>query len=155
MSDEEKAARAIAPHRHGEILRRLAADGAISVEDMAARLSVSRETIRRDLKTLAGRGQLAIVHGGATRRSHEPALAIRQEDNRAGKAAIGRAAAALVEDGMVVVLDSGSTTMAVAQAIAAPDQGIWKGLTVCTNSLSIGLVLCGCRASGCTCSAVK
>jgi DeoR/GlpR family transcriptional regulator of sugar metabolism len=127
-------------------MRRLAADGAVSVEDMASRLSVSRETIRRDLKTLAGRGQLAIVHGGATRRSDEPALAIRQEDNPGGKAAIGRAAASLVEDGMVVVLDSGSTTMAVAHALAAPDAGAWKGLTICTNSLAIGLLLC--RAPG-------
>ncbi|RVU14962.1 DeoR/GlpR family DNA-binding transcription regulator [Methylobacterium oryzihabitans] len=136
------SARAIAARRHGEILRRLAEDGHISVEEMAARFSVSRETIRRDLKALAGRGQLAIVHGGATRRADEPALAVRREDNPAGKAAIGRAAAGLVEDGMVVLLDSGSTTLAVAQALAAPDRAPWQGLTVCTNSLSIGLVLC-------------
>jgi DeoR/GlpR family transcriptional regulator of sugar metabolism len=141
-ADGTVAARAIAPRRHGEILKQLAADGAISVEEMAVRFSVSRETIRRDLKTLAGRGQLAIVHGGATRRADEPTLAVREEDNPYGKAAIGRRAAGLVEDGMVVLLDSGSTTMAVAQVLAAPDLGPWKGLTVCTNSLSIGLVLC-------------
>lgn len=141
-SDDIPSARAIAARRHDEILKRLAADGHISVEEMAARFAVSRETIRRDLKALAGRGQLAIVHGGATRRSDEPALAVRREDNPAGKAAIGRAAAGLVEDGMVVLLDSGSTTLAVAQALAARGLTAWQGLTVCTNSLSIGLVLC-------------
>lgn len=143
----ESAARAIAARRHGEILRRLAEDGHISVEEMAVRFAVSRETIRRDLKALAGRGQLAIVHGGATRRADEPVLAVRQEDNPAGKAAIGRRAAGLVEDGMVVLLDSGSTTLAVARALAGADPAArerpaWRGLTVCTNSLSIGLVLC-------------
>ena len=136
------SARAIAAHRHDEILKRLAADGHISVEEMAAHFAVSRETIRRDLKALAGRGQLAIVHGGATHRSDEPALAVRRADNPAGKAAIGRAAAGLIEDGMVVLLDSGSTTLAVAQALAARGPTAWQGLTVCTNSRSIGLVLC-------------
>ncbi|MGV7033152.1 DeoR/GlpR family DNA-binding transcription regulator [Methylobacterium symbioticum] len=141
-AETASSARAIAARRHGEILKRLAADGHISVEEMAARFAVSRETIRRDLKALAGRGQLAIVHGGATRRSEEPALAVRQGDNPEGKAAIGRAAAALVEDGMVLLLDSGSTTLAVAQALSGPGRPAWRGLTVCTNSLSIGLVLC-------------
>jgi len=140
--DDIPSARAIAARRHDEILKRLATDGHISVEEMAARFAVSRETIRRDLKALAGLGQLAIVHGGATRRSDEPALAVRREDNPLGKAAIGRAAARLVEDGMVVLLDSGSTTLAVAQALAARGLTAGQGLTVCTNSLSIGLVLC-------------
>ena len=119
-ADVTPSARAIAARRHGEILKRLAADGHISVEEMAARFAVSRETIRRDLKTLA----------------------VRQGDNPECKAAIGRAAAGLVEDGMVLLLDSGSTTLAVAQALAGPDRPDWRGLTVCTNSLSIGLVLC-------------
>ncbi|GJE58714.1 DeoR/GlpR family DNA-binding transcription regulator [Methylobacterium trifolii] len=138
--------RALAARRQDEILARLGRDGSISVEAMAARFAVSRETIRRDLKVLAERGRLAIVHGGATRRADEPALALRERDNPNGKAAIGRAAARLVEDGMVVVLDSGSTTLAVASALAGIDpqfdRPVPKGLTVCTNSLPAGLLLC-------------
>lgn len=139
--------RPIAARRHDEILRRLAVDGNVSVEEMAARFDVSRETIRRDLKALAGRGRLAIVHGGATRRADEPALADRRSDNPEGKAAIGRRGAALVEDGMVVLLDSGTTTLALAHALAGLDPAgearpAWTGLTVCTNSLPIGLCLC-------------
>jgi DeoR/GlpR family transcriptional regulator of sugar metabolism len=138
--------RTLAARRQDEILARLGTEGSVSVEAMAARFSVSRETIRRDLKHLAERGRLAIVHGGATRRADEPALAVRARDNPEGKAAIGRAAARLVEDGMVVVLDSGATTLAVAHALAGLDPVLdavpRTGVTVCTNSLPVGLVLC-------------
>ncbi|MFE1599636.1 DeoR/GlpR family DNA-binding transcription regulator [Methylobacterium sp. ID0610] len=139
--------RALAARRHDEILRQLAADGTVSVEAMARHFAVSRETIRRDLKLLAERGHLAIVHGGATRRADEPALAVRRGDNPRGKAAIGRAAARLVEDGMVVLLDSGATTLAIATALAgadplAPERRAFTGLTVCTNSLPVAVALC-------------
>ena len=138
--------RALAASRHDAILARLGQDGSVSVEAMADRFGVSRETIRRDLKALAEQGRLAIVHGGATRRADEPVLAIRERDNPAGKAAIGRVAAGLVEDGMVVVLDSGATTLAVANALAGRDplfsRPMPKGLTICTNSLPVGLLLC-------------
>lgn len=138
--------RALAAARHDAILARLGQDGSVSVEAMADRFGVSRETIRRDLKALAERGRLAIVHGGATRCADEPVLAIRERDNPAGKAAIGRVAAGLVEDGMVVLLDSGATTLAVANALAGHDplftRPVPKGLTICTNSLPVGLVLC-------------
>ncbi|GJE18275.1 DeoR/GlpR family DNA-binding transcription regulator [Methylobacterium marchantiae] len=148
MSDKRPRAepRSLAAGRHEEILARLGRDGSVSVEAMAVRFGVSRETIRRDLKALAERGRLAIVHGGATRRADEPALALRERDNPEGKAAIGRAAARLVEDGMVVVLDSGATTLAVATALAGLDPLLQrpavKGLTICTNSLPVGLLLC-------------
>ncbi|MBY0260670.1 DeoR/GlpR family DNA-binding transcription regulator [Methylobacterium sp.] len=138
--------RALAAARHDAILARLGQDGSVSVEAMADRFGVSRETIRRDLKALAERGRLAIVHGGATRCADEPVLAIRERDNPAGKAAIGRVAAGVVEDGMVVLLDSGATTLAVANALAGHDplftRPVPKGLTICTNSLPVGLVLC-------------
>ena len=58
-------------------------------------------------------------------------------ENADGKAAIGRLAAGLVADGSVVLLDSGSTTYAVAQALVAR-----QGLTICTNSLPIALLCC-------------
>ena len=52
------------------------------------------------------------MHGGAARgATAEPSLAARQAANAPGKAAIGRKAASFIEDGMVVILDSGSTTL--------------------------------------------
>ena len=130
--------RPLAVRRHDEILHRIATTGSVSVGELANILGVSRETIRRDLKLLADRGRLDIVHGGAARReTYEPALAQRSAENAEGKAAIGRAAAALVEDGMVVLLDSGTTTFAVAQALVGK-----RDLTVCTNSLANAQLLC-------------
>ncbi|WP_395446427.1 DeoR/GlpR family DNA-binding transcription regulator (plasmid) [Aminobacter sp. UC22_36] len=139
MSDSHSSnARALAPRRHDEILRRLAADGSVGITELANFFDVSRETIRRDMKHLAERGQLDLVHGGATLfEATEPALNERSQENAAGKAAIGRAAAALVEDGMVVFLDSGTTTLAVAHALAGK-----HNLTVCTTSLTIALHMC-------------
>ena len=129
--------RPIAARRQDEILSRLRLAGTVSVEELAESFSVSRETIRRDLKSLAKRGRLDVVHGGASRRSSETALVKRLGENPDGKAAIGRAAAELVEDGMVVLLDSGATTLKVAEALAGKSD-----LTIATNSLPIALVMC-------------
>lgn len=137
MSDPQSA-RALAPRRHSEILRRLAADGTVGITELAEFFDVSRQTIRRDLKLLADRGQLDLVHGGATLfESTEAAFTERREENADAKASIGRAAAGLVRDGMVIFLDSGTTTLAVAQALVER-----VNLTVCTTSLSIALLMC-------------
>ena len=131
-------ARPIAARRHDEILKRIAATGIVSVEELAKGFGVSRETIRRDLKVLADRGRLDVVHGGAARRETvEAAFDQRSHENVEGKAAIGRAAADLVEDGMVVLLDSGTTTLEVARALVAK-----RNLTICTNALAIAQLLC-------------
>ncbi len=130
--------RPIAARRHDEILQRAGAAGSVAVGELARAFGVSRETIRRDLKYLADRGRLDLVHGGATRRdAHEPALAERLAENAPGKAAIGRRAATLVADGMVVLLDCGTTTLAVARALRER-----QGLTVCTTGLAVAQMLC-------------
>src|SRR5829696_4456590 len=130
--------RPIAARRHDDILKRIEATGTVSVEELSRKFGVSRETIRRDLKALAERGRVEVVHGGAARREVvEPALGQRSRENVQGKAAIGRAAAELVADGMVVLLDSGTTTLAVARALRAK-----QNLTICTNSLPIAQLLC-------------
>jgi DeoR/GlpR family transcriptional regulator of sugar metabolism len=130
--------RPIAARRHDDILKRIETTGTVSVEELSRKFGVSRETIRRDLKVLAERGRVEVVHGGAARREVvEPALGQRSRENVQGKAAIGRTAAELVGDGMVVLLDSGTTTLAVAQALRAK-----QNLTICTNSLPIAQMLC-------------
>ncbi len=132
--------RTLAPQRHEAILRRLEADGAVFVTEIARQFDVSQETVRRDLKALAARGMLELTHGGATRFSTaEPALMVRAVRNAAGKQRIAARAAAMVADGMVVLLDGGTTTAAVARALKAR-----RGLTVITPSLPIALDLCRC-----------
>lgn len=130
--------RPLAAFRHDEILKRVTAAGSISVSELTGLFGVSRETIRRDFRLLAKRGQLEVVHGGAARReASEPALDERASENAHGKAAIGRLAATFVEDEMVVLLDSGTTTLAVARALVSR-----RNLTVCTGSLAIAQLLC-------------
>jgi DeoR/GlpR family transcriptional regulator of sugar metabolism len=134
--------RPLAVSRQDHIVNALDSTGAVSVSVLAERLGVSRETIRRDLKALADQGRANLVHGGAARgATAEPSLSARHAANAPGKAAIGRKAASFIEDGMAVILDSGSTTFALAHAMTER-----KDLTVLTNSLPIGLLLC--RSSG-------
>ncbi|WP_240655462.1 DeoR/GlpR family DNA-binding transcription regulator [Paraburkholderia phosphatilytica] len=130
--------RLLAVGRLDYILHNLDLAGSVSIADLAEKLGVSRETIRRDLKTLAEQGRVHLVHGGGVKRSViEPSLAAREAANALGKAAIGTAAARFVTDGMVVLIDSGSTTLSLAAALTNQ-----SNLTVITNSLPIGMLLC-------------
>jgi DeoR/GlpR family transcriptional regulator of sugar metabolism len=130
--------RPLAIRRHDEIVRRLRAIGSVSVGELAEAFGVSHETIRRDLKLLADQGHLDVVHGGAARRGvMEPALSQREAENAEGKAAIARAAVKLVPENGTVLLDSGSTTHAIALELMTR-----RGLTICTNSLTNAVALC-------------
>lgn len=98
------------------ILDRLRQDGRVIAKDISHELDVSEDTIRRDLRELAQEGLLQRVHGGALPAS--PAIADFAEREAIGpeeKVAIGRAAAALVEPGQVVILDGGTTAVQVAR----------------------------------------
>lgn len=119
------------------ILDRLARDGAVGIAVLARTLAVSRETVRRDLNALAGRHLLRKTHGGAlVNNGAEPSLSARMEVNAEGKRRIGHAAAKLVPDGAALVIDSGSTTQALAQALLGR-----RRLTVYTNDLDIARLL--------------
>jgi len=130
--------RPLAVRRHNEIVQRLRAAGSVSVGELAQSFGVSHETIRRDLKLLADQGLLDVVHGGAARRGMmEPSIAQRGEENAEGKAAIARTAAALLGNVASVLVDSGTTTQALARELVGR-----PGLTVFTNSLNHALTLC-------------
>jgi DeoR family transcriptional regulator, glycerol-3-phosphate regulon repressor len=128
--------RPLAARRQNEIVARLRAADAVSVGELAAAFGVSHETIRRDLKALAGEGQLDLVHGGAVRRGGRT-IEPEPDENSAAKAAIARTAAALVGDGATVLLDAGTITAAIAHELFGR-----SGLIVCTNSPAHALVLC-------------
>jgi len=91
--------------------------------------------VRRALQALAEAGKLIRTHGGATmaeRISFEFDFLKRVRHNEAAKLAIGAAAAELVEDGQSVLLDSGTTTLALSRRLRGK-----KGLTVITTSLPV------------------
>lgn len=125
----------LATQRQDLILERIKAEGAVRVADLVAELDVSDMTIRRDIAELARRGQVRRVHGGAVdarHAAHEPGFRAKLEIAGAEKAAIARAALALVRPGSAVGLSAGTTTHLLAGLIAASDI---RPLTVVTNSL--------------------
>ena len=105
-------------HRKQQLLSRLKQDGKLVAKDLSLEMGVSEDTIRRDLRELAQEGLLQRVHGGALPSS--PAVvdfAGREEIRHEGKAAIGRAAAAMIQSGQVVILDGGTTSREIARHI--------------------------------------
>jgi DeoR/GlpR family transcriptional regulator of sugar metabolism len=130
----------LARQRQERILEQVRRSGGARVSELVGVLGVSEMTVRRDIATLAGRGLVARVHGGATaltgRSTDEPGFAAKSDIALEEKAAIAEVAAALVEPGDSVALSAGTTTYAVARALlAVPD------LTVVTNSLPVAQLL--------------
>ena len=106
-----------------------------AVEDLAARLVVSRETVRRDLALLDAAGRLRKVHGGARAVGAEAAespFAQRMAQAVEAKRRIAAAVARLIPPGASLFIDTGSTTLAVAEALAGVSH-----LTVMTNGAQI------------------
>jgi DeoR family glycerol-3-phosphate regulon repressor len=124
--------------RQAEILMCVERDGEVSVPDLAARFDVSAETIRRDLTHLAATGALQKVHGGARRiRLHvEGSFEERMSEQAAEKATIAQNLRALISPGDTCFIDTGTTTLACARALAEV-----PGITIITNSLHIARIL--------------
>ena len=121
------------------ILERLRRDGQIIAKILSQELGLSEDTIRRDLRELAQEGHLQRVHGGALPASPAVAdFAGRQEIATTGKVAIGRAAAALVRPGQVILLDGGTTAVQMARHLALDLR-----VTVVTHSPSVAVELVG------------
>lgn len=111
----------------------------VTVEFLAMRLDTSRETIRRDLGDLDGRGLLRKVHGGATAAEpgaiepqREGPFQARMLEHVRAKRAIARRAAALFRPGDTLFVDTGTTTLFFAEELQRVG-----GLTVITNSATI------------------
>lgn len=126
--------------RRQAILEWLKRDGQVQVRDLVERFGVSEMTVRRDLEHLADEGQLVRTYGGAlaTRElSREQPYAARAAEHTAEKERIASRAAALIQDGDMVLLDAGSTMAALARALRGR-----KDLTVVTIDLKVALELC-------------
>ncbi len=99
--------------RQSRILYALREEPDITVKELAARLYVSEPTVRRDLTELARRGLLEKRYGGARlcegAADQEIPFLLREQERSRGKVDMGRQAAAMVQDGMVIMLD-GSTS---------------------------------------------
>jgi DeoR family transcriptional regulator of aga operon len=129
--------------RWNALIELLAGNGRVTVAGAAVTLGVSEATIRRDFDQLARQQMITRTRGGAVAAGVSYDLPLRYKTARhsAEKRRIGAAAAALVEPGMVVGLNGGTTTTEVARALAARPELAGPGevaqLTVVTNALNI------------------
>lgn len=118
--------------RQRHILNLITQDGVVQVQDLSERFGVSVLTVRRDLDHLANEGLVERTHGGATLRRSlpiEPAYAQKALEFPQEKQLIGEAAAALIEEGDTVFINSGSTTFEVIKALRN------HRITIVTNNM--------------------
>ncbi len=127
----------LAAERKQEILARLGRDGRVVVADLVSGLTVSEDTIRRDLQELAARGLLRRVHGGALPTGSEMLPFDRRlELDREQKAVLAEAALAFVEPARTLVVDGGTTTLEVVRRLPPS----WDGVVV-TNAPPVAAAL--------------
>lgn len=128
--------------RREQMLAFIEAHDFARVSDLSTKFRVSEVTVRGDLETLAERGQVRRIRGGArprslayTERSFEEMQGARINE----KMLIGRAAANLISHGEAIILDVGTTTTAIAYALAERED--LHDIVVFTNGINIALAL--------------
>ncbi len=121
----------------------IASRGFVKVVELGEVFGISGVTVRSDLDALERMRLILRVHGGAVPRQTPPEREASFEESlqssSAAKERIGAAAAALVRTGQSVLLDVGTTTLAVARALVARSD--LQDVTVVTNGLTIALEL--------------
>jgi DeoR family transcriptional regulator, fructose operon transcriptional repressor len=128
-----------AEERQHWIVERARARGRVEVAALAEELAVTTETVRRDLTTLERHALVRRVHGGAIpieRLGFEPALSARVGVLAGEKERIARLAVNELPDEGTILLDAGTTTARLADALPAD-----RELVVLTNALPIAMSL--------------
>lgn len=127
----------LAAQRREYLLGALRRDGRIVAKDVAADLGLSEDSVRRDLRELAADGLCQRVYGGALPAS--PAIADyagRSTLSVAGKQQVAAAAVRLIRPGGTVIMDGGSTALALAKAMPPS-----LACTVITHSPTVAAAL--------------
>lgn len=105
--------------------------GKVSLDELCEKYNVSKNTIRRDIETLLGTGKIKKVYGGVCISDKEPSEPFRRNiDHYEAKCLIAKKAAAYVEDGDSIFIDSGSTTCQMLEYLTGK-----KNITIITNNL--------------------
>lgn len=123
--------------RQNTILEYLAKDHKVLLEQISKVLDVSEDTVRRDIKELADKGLLKAVRGGAISRASDPLhFKERQYIDIEYKKIIAEKVLDYIRPGMVVLIDSGTSTLAAAANLPKDIE-----LTVVTNSFPVASIL--------------
>src|SRR6185437_14520618 len=127
----------LAAERRDLLLARLRADGKLVARDLARELGLSEDSLRRDLRELAAAGLCQRVYGGALPPSPATApYARRASVAPESKSRVAARAAGLITPGSIVILDGGTTTLAVVRALPRD-----LSCTVITHSPAIAMAL--------------
>jgi DeoR family fructose operon transcriptional repressor len=121
--------------RQRQIVQRLTERGFVSTTEMAAWLSVSDMTIRRDTKDLARRGIVQLVHGGGVLPHgaiHTAGFAERANEDAGAKERIAQACQSLIGERETLLIDAGTTSFEVAHSLPAEFTG-----TIITHSAPV------------------
>ncbi len=125
--------------RREYILNLINKTGSVKAIDLAKTLNISETTIRRDLNKLSKKGLARRTHGGAINRlsvGHEMKFDVQKEKFIEEKKRIALAAAALIEEEDVILIEAGTTGLQTALNITNK-----KKITVITNSCDIAVLL--------------
>jgi DeoR family transcriptional regulator of aga operon len=126
-------------NRRAKIVEELDAKGIVQVPELSKQYNVSLVTIRNDLANLEEKKLLIRTRGGAIKQPKvvmDLTISEKSRQNYEQKKRIGKKAAELINEGDIIILDSGTTTMEVAKHIKEP-----LNLTVITHALNIALEL--------------
>lgn len=113
--------------------------GSVTVEQLAEKLGVTLQTVRRDVQRMAETGQLTRFHGGVRVPSSTTENIGHQQRvnlNSEAKTRIARSVAAAVPNDCSLILNIGTTTEAIARALLRH-----TGLRVITNNLNVASIL--------------
>jgi len=124
--------------RQHDILAQLSRRGELSINELSTRFDVSEMTVRRDLNQLAAAGLVVRTHGGAAPSasgSFEPPFSLRTRTNSEAKRKIAKLAGRQIIDGQTIILDGGSTGVAIAEEL------VGRSITVCALNLRIAEIL--------------
>ncbi|GIE95442.1 DeoR/GlpR family DNA-binding transcription regulator [Paractinoplanes rishiriensis] len=134
--DRDERQRHLPAGRKAQLAAYVADAGQVTVGELAERFGVSIDTVRRDLDQLSADGVLVRTYGGAvslstisrTDRAVDQRLTLQEEE----KGKIAALAAPLVQDGSTIMINGGTTTLALARELRQH-----RDLTVATNNLLV------------------
>ncbi|HUX22734.1 MAG TPA: DeoR/GlpR family DNA-binding transcription regulator [Spirochaetia bacterium] len=138
-TESDKPETMFAEERKIKILEVITQNETVTVAALTRQFRVSGATIRNDLRELEKAEMIIRTHGGAmtkSRAGYEPDSLHKEEQYIEERRRIAEVASGLVEDGDVIVLDTGTTTLEVAKRLKDKRQ-----VTVVTNDLEIARVL--------------
>jgi DeoR family transcriptional regulator, aga operon transcriptional repressor len=132
----------LSEERRRAILEIVNREGRVLVLDLAKRFETSQVTVRKDLEALHAHRLIHRTHGGALPAGdgalEDPTLREKEKLHHQEKVRIAGAAAGMVQEGQVIILDSGTTTTEIARVLRT-----FRKLTIVTNAVNIAAELSG------------